>query len=259
MEKQKRRIKNKIEIKITTIFLIIEIVIYIAFMYLDCSEKGSNIISNNLKFIGIILCFLFSMILYSKNTDQKDIYILRAALLFTLISDLCILILNRYTLGTMTFCIVQVLYLIRLYRFKKQIGIKSSLWKYLIRNGLITIGVIFILITFKVKFDWLVIVSILYFVSIVLNVGDAIWIAYKSKALKTIIFAFGMVLFLLCDINVGLFNISDFVAIDGVLFSKIYAFATIAMWMFYLPAQVGIALSGYSDVFWKRGKCIEKY
>jgi len=106
----------------------------------------------------------------------------------------------------------------------------------------------------RIEFDWLVIISVLYFVSIVLNVRDAVWVAYKTKSLKTIIFAIGMVLFLLCDINVLLFNISDFVAIDSALFSNVYAFAAIAMWMFYLPAQVGIAISGASFIFLKRGK-----
>ena len=242
MEKQSNRHNKGIETAITTAFLLIELLIYIAFMYLDISQTKTYSFSSNLKFIGIILCFLFSLNRFSKGTDQTDKYILRGALIFTVISDLFILIIDHYTLGILTFCIVQLLYLIRLCRWRNQLGIKGSLWKYLNRN-LFAFGVLCILLSYKMKLGLLVVLSILYFVSIVLNVFDSVWIAFKSKTRKTIIFAFGMVVFLLCDINVLLFNLNGFVTIEGVWFSRIYAFATIAMWMFYLPAQVVISLS----------------
>ena len=246
MGKQSNRQNKGIELAITTAFLLIELLIYIAFMYLDISEKGSFIISNNLKFIGIILCFLFSLKRYSKGTDPTDIYILRGALLFTVISDLFILIIDYYTLGILTFCIVQLLYLIRLCRWRNQLGIKSSPWKHLNRN-LLAFGVLCILLSREIELGLLVVLSILYFVSIVLNVFDSVWIAYKSKARKAITFAVGMVLFLLCDINVLLFNLNSFVTINGVWFARLYAFASIAMWMFYLPSQVIIALNSGKD------------
>lgn len=247
MERQSNSQNKGIEIAITTAFLLTELIIYTVFMYLDISEKGTYIISNNLKLIGVILCFLFSLKWYSKGTNRKDLYILRGALLFTVISDLFILIIDYYTLGILTFCIVQLLYLIRLCRWRNQLGIKRSLWKYLNRN-LFAFGVLCILLSFKMELELLVVLSILYFVSIILNVCDSVWIAYKLKTRKVITFAFGMVLFLLCDINVLLFNLNGFVTINEVWFSRIYAFATIAMWMFYLPSQVVIALSGGKSI-----------
>jgi len=47
----------------------------------------------------------------------------------------------------------------------------------------------------------------------------------------------GMVLFLLCDINVALYNILN----EGLF----YNISSISMWLFYLPSQVLLSLSGY--------------
>jgi hypothetical protein len=51
-----------------------------------------------------------------------------------------------------------------------------------------------------------------------------------------------MVLFLLCDINVGLFNLSDFIT-PSPAYNIIYSISSILMWTFYAPSQVLIALS----------------
>jgi hypothetical protein len=53
-----------------------------------------------------------------------------------------------------------------------------------------------------------------------------------------------MVLFLLCDLNVGVFNLTGFVSVNSSWFHNLYAISAIAMWLFYLPAQVFISLSG---------------
>jgi hypothetical protein len=61
------------------------------------------------------------------------------------------------------------------------------------------------------------------------------------------IFAAGLVLFLLCDINVGLFNLSGFVSVTGRVVEILYSLSSILMWTFYAPSQVLIAIS--SDNF----------
>jgi hypothetical protein len=56
-------------------------------------------------------------------------------------------------------------------------------------------------------------------------------------------FTAGMVLFLLCDINVGLFNLSDFLTVTST-YEIIYELSAVLMWTFYAPSQVLLALSG---------------
>lgn len=225
------------------LFLLIELVLYSTFLYLDILVKGAFLVSMYLKFASIILCFLMTFMLYARNVTQ-DIVLLRFAFLFTVISDLCILILDSYFLGLITFSIVQMLYLIRLQCWRNHQGKKNPLCFFLLRNLLFALVIIGILIILRISLEKLILISIFYFVSIFFNTVDALRIGWSVQKKQFKLYAIGMVLFLLCDINVGLFNLSDFIQIEKTWFNKIYEFATIAMWMFYLPAQVMISLSG---------------
>ncbi len=234
------------------IYILIQILVYISFMTIDITQSSLYSASSFLKFSGIALCFLFTILYYSRNCDRKDIHVLRFALLFTVISDLFILILDYYLIGLVTFCIVQSLYLIRLGKWRKDLKIGDTaaiILKNFVRNLIITSIVLLILIVIKIKLEWLIIISCYYFISILFNVIDAILLAAKSKHKNKVIFAGSMILFILCDINVGFFNLSDFIFISSKWFTLLYSFSTIAMWMFYLPAQLGISLSGQMNEY----------
>lgn len=225
-------------------FVLMELFIYIAFMYLDVSVKGSYALSAGLKFTGILLCFLFTLLLYSRRQAGMDIFLLRGALLFTVVSDLFLLILDYYFYGMVFFCVVQLLYMLRLNRWRKEQGRGIRIWILLVRNLLPALLIIGIFARLNSKPDGLLCVSAIYFTGIVLNTADAVLIQRRSRIKRQGLYAAGMMLFLLCDINVGLFNMGDFTVIRGSWFGRLYEFAAIAMWMFYLPAQVGISLSG---------------
>lgn len=239
--------KNNLRKNFILLFLLIELVLYITFLYQDLSQQGSILISMNLKYIGIIICFLFSLLFYPWKNATLDCMLLRCALLFTVISDWYIVMRDSYFYGLITFCIVQLLYLIRLHCWRKEQGIRTFLISYILRNILFTLIITGVLIFFKITLDELVFTAIFYFVSIIFNTMDAIRIQLKEKEKSYQLYAVGMVLFLLCDINVGLFNLSDFMVVEGTWFNKIYEFAAIAMWLFYLPAQVVISLSGVKN------------
>ncbi|MCR5330365.1 MAG: hypothetical protein K6E62_04155 [Lachnospiraceae bacterium] len=61
--------------------------------------------------------------------------------------------------------------------------------------------------------------------------------------LRPVVFLVGMILFLLCDINVLLYNLGDYVSIDAPLYNSLSAAAPYLIWVFYLPSQVLIVLS----------------
>jgi hypothetical protein len=232
------------------IFIIVELLLYVGFMFIDITGKGSYIISVGLKFTGIIMCFLYTMIIRKGKEDKADLLILRTALFFTVISDLFILMLDYYLIGLLTFCVVQSFYVVRLGRWRNQMELVTGpgeIPKRFGRNIAVTLVILGSLLVFKVKIEALVVVSGFYFISILFNVMDSVIIAVKSKIRSRILYAAGMVLFLLCDMNVGLFNVSGFVDISGGWFTALYQFAAVAMWMFYLPAQTLIALSGLSE------------
>jgi hypothetical protein len=95
-----------------------------------------------------------------------------------------------------------------------------------------------------VTMEFLLIISALYFTCIVTNTVTAMKSAIHSPENKgNRLFAIGMGLFLLCDINVGLYNLSGFISLPANINEFLYTMSSILMWTFYAPSQVIIALS----------------
>lgn len=198
---------------------------------------GSIALSCYIKYTVIILCFCYA--LFSRGSNKSISLCLKGALLFTLISDLFILMLDRYFIGILTFIVTQQLYNTMLCLKKNQ---KYAIWAIL---QVIAAAVICLLLfLLKVEPDALLIASIFYFVCILTNTFRAASAVFHDKRDKgMLLYAIGMILFLLCDINVGLFNLTNFIALPDHIYNGIYNASSILMWTFYAPAQVLIALS----------------
>lgn len=254
MERSEKRVKGRVEDNekvgrsvnlkfITTLFICLEFCIYFIFMIIDVTAIVNYTVSSYLKFIGIILCLLYTLISFNTSIDKKDQLLLTAALVFTVTADLFLLIYDFYLAGVITFCIVQMLYMLRINRWDENRNLSITLVKKIVRNILVIIAIIIILLFFPITWEVLTFASIIYFIGILGNMSDSLRIAKKSKKRKHCLFAIGLVLFVLCDINVGLFNLIQVSTVSNGWMQIIYNCAAIAMWMFYLPAQVLIALS----------------
>ena len=125
--------------------------------------------------------------------------------------------------------------------------IKKAGYAYTYRLLLqITIAAVvcFLVSVIGVALEGLVIASVFYFVCISTNVFTAFSVAgMEPKSRGNLIYAIGMLLFLLCDINVGVFNLSGFISLPEHLYELLYSASSILMWTFYAPAQVLIAIS----------------
>lgn len=231
------------------LFIILQLILYIAFLILDFTH-GNITISSYIKFMVIIGCFCYALFV-KESADKSILFIMKAALFFTVISDLLILILDVYIYGVLTFIIVQQLYGLRisLEKYGERGKIENKwIFNSFIRRLLLQLVVSFIILSITtlagVKPEPLMVVSIFYFINIVMNTLTAIKTALSCPAGKSVrIFALGMLLFLLCDINVGLFNITGFIEMPLGTYSVIYEFSSILMWAFYAPAQVLLTLS----------------
>lgn len=224
-------------------FIVFELILYFSFLYIDIFDNKYFEMSSILKFIGIVGCFCYVLFLLENNNPQYT-YLVRGALFFTVISDIFLLLTNESEKGVFTFCIVQGIYRYYLWSINKQEFKKEDKFTFLyLPNIMIGFLVLTIMYFLSMPLNILLGITIFYFVSIVINVIAAIKTAILIRDGSTVIFAVGMVLFLFCDINVGIFNIADFLIIDSSIFNGIYEFSTIGMWLFYLPAQVLLALS----------------
>ena len=168
-----------------------------------------------IKYLGIILCFIFSLL--NKN------YIISLAQLFTLIADYFLLVIDKYyVIGLISFIVVQLIYMYYLYLSK----VKTYIY--------IRIIIILAVLTFVNNFLFLYSLVLCYFSLLVMNTICS----YSNK--KLIILSIGLSLFICCDVCVGLHNILD----RGTL----YEIVTMSMWIFYLPSQVLITIGGLQDV-----------
>lgn len=225
-------------------FIILQLVLYISFLFLDI-QGGNYVLSNYIKFTVVALCLLYVFIYGYKNFDSQLLF-LRLALIFTLISDIQLLLLDNYNYfyGVLTFILAQEFHGIRIsildnskVRYIKDFTVR------LLYKSLTGLAICLLLWVANVQINGLLAASVFYFICMLTNTVRSLKLTVRNKERKDIrLLAIGMVLFLLCDINVGLFNLSAFLPV-GPVYDKIYALSSILMWTFYAPSQVFISLS----------------
>lgn len=219
------------KIPILRIMLVIIAILYISFLYIDITDVKIFISSDGIKYICIILCFIISLLIGDDCLSRRDRHLLRLGLFFTVIADLFLLVYSYHTLGVSIFCIAQTFHSIRYDNEKAYTIIKKNL---LILFVIITIYLI--VNSFIIDIEFLFTVAFFYAILLVVNVIKAIRACRYNlfPSPNKYMIAWGMVLFLLCDINVALFNIIENNSIPFIL-----------IWFFYLPSQVLLALSGW--------------
>lgn len=211
------------------VFILAETAIYIAFIAIQVPTHTDPIY---LKYAGILLCVAVSAA--SVYFFRKDGITITVALVFTAISDLFILVLNKYyEVGVSTFIIVQLAHFARIYLISgKKPWISLGIRLGFIVAALITFGVLG-------KLNALIGLVCVYFPLLVANVVDSALLIKISK--KFILYFVGLLLFLGCDIFVGLCEAGK-IGIS-IIPSDLDFFAHLMIWLCYLPAQTCIVLS----------------
>ena len=186
------------------IFIIIELSIYVCFISMDLFSTNSTYI----KYAGIVLCFVFSII------NKQRLKSLAFAL--TLIADYFLLVINNYyPTGIIVFISAQLVYHVFLGNINNY---KVSLFL-----GFLFLSIGLIVLNYTLGLNTLSVLALVYFSNLLVNV-------YMSYYKNKVIFL-GFVLFVFCDACVGLHNVF---LTNNVL--------SVLMWVFYLPSQVLISL-----------------
>lgn len=199
----------------TAAFLGLEAALYAAFMTLDLTGGSGDPV----KYASIAVCLVFS-VLFARRGGSR---LMAAAMALTLGADTFLLLLNdHYGAGVALFCGVQGLYLIRILRrcgrslWGLRLFLVGAAWAGLWALGLLSP---------------LNLLAAVYFANFLVN-------ACQALSLSMPLFAWGLWLFLLCDVCVGVHTQPE-------LFPGwLAAFAQVGMWLFYLPGQVLLVLSG---------------
>lgn len=207
-------------------FLLAEGVLYAIFLCLDLFLpcNGWDV---PLKYGGVLLCFLWTL----GAAGNRDGKLTSAALAFTLLADLFLLVLNRwYWAGVSAFCVVQLLYLARLHRAgQRPLAFRLRLRAILAGTLLAAAGILGGL-------NPLTGLTLFYFSQLLANAFASLSLGRRGD-----LFALGLFLFIGCDLCVGLRNLSA--ALPGTAPFSPLPFVQFGMWLFYLPSQVLISLS----------------
>ena len=198
--------------------------LWLSFLFLDLSQMAP---STWVKFAAICLCCLTAL-LGARTPDGK---LVAAALCFTVGADWFLLVRNdHYLAGVGLFLIVQALYSLRIYRLRGGGPASPLLALRLLPLVLCGQACLF-------RPDLLLPgTALVYFFNLCLNALEAFSLGKDSKG-----FAWGLVLFVCCDVCVGAWNLSP------LLPTALTEFARVGMWMFYLPSQVLIVLSAQQE------------
>ncbi|MCF6461313.1 lysoplasmalogenase family protein [Clostridium sp. Cult3] len=222
--------------RIIGILLLFIVILYIWFMYMDIFDIHGFISTDRLKFLSMIIVFIISLFTRKDALSYKDLHLLQVGLFITLIADLFLLILDsHYILGIFLFSIVQIIYSFRYELRNLKLAIRNFIVIFL------SLSIVYFIVNkLVIELDFIWIMGIFYAFCLLNSVAKA-FKAYRYKIYpkpNRHMVLIGMILFLLCDISVAMYNIFS----EGLL----YSISSIAMWLFYLPSQVLLALSGYN-------------
>jgi len=178
-----------------------------------------------LKFIFIVACFVIAVTSYFFCQSKKDWAWLTAGLLFTVGADYFLVIQNHHLMGVAVFCFAHVCYILR--------GLNSEKHKQKVALIVAPFLIVAIVIVFAngAIFVLAGIYAALFLMNIAVNIKFC-------KINKPIVLT-GLILFALCDMNVLLFNSPHQLDIP-----VIFPFAFQLIWVFYLPSQLLLAVSG---------------
>lgn len=221
--------KKVVNIAAASLFIAAEIAIYLTFMCAGLNKSSANAV----KYTGIILCAAFA-VFCCKNLRPCD-FLLAAAMIFTVISDWFLLIIeDNLEIGLSTFIIAQLLHFARIYVLRK----KQPYISLILRLLLCAAGII--LLYYFNSLTLLTALVCVYFINLLVNFADSFLLLKINKLYA--LFTIGLLLFICCDVCVGLYNFGKVLNIS--IPSAVRSFADTGMWAFYLPSQTLIVLSG---------------
>ena len=189
-----------------------------------------NLATTYLKFSLVVICFLYVLLYFLHQFLKdgcRDRLFLMCALLFTVLADIFLLVLNaHYEAGISIFIIAQLIHFLRASRQLKDR--KTYLYISIGLRILLCVGVPLLLFPLG-QVSSTNILSMVYFPLLGMNLVDSLFVVIKIDRQKGIYLSVGFFLFLCCDISVGLSNL-------GVSLWWL-------IWIFYGPSQMLIALS----------------
>lgn len=224
-------IKNKkLLVCLAAIFLVLEAALAILL------QTSQALFPINLRYTVVILACIFCVAL----ADRSIPYLFtQAALILTVCADYFLVYSSELQQlpAMIFFSFVQISYFLRIY-FEDANALRK--WLHLIsRLAFSVAGIIITLAVLGKSADAVAVVSIFYYVNLLLNIVFA-FIRIKTNAILPI----GLLLFIMCDTVIGLTFLGSYLTVspESVIYRIIYPGFDLA-WAFYAPSQTLLAIS----------------
>jgi len=210
------------------IFLVLEAILYVIILV----QTFTNQVAPEFRYFVVVLAALFSLLLSVCIRKKKNLFLL-LAFLFTCGADYFLVLADAYyEVAVLLFGVAQIFHCLRIFAQDAR-DWKSSLFLRLGLLALVTIGLILLKMA-----SLLYLAGSFYIIQLVINAVDAL---RRVKQDKTYILLFlGLILFIFCDITVGLYGIYPTLGIPQKTAYLISDFT----YLFYVPSQALIAYTG---------------
>ena len=202
-------------------------ILYVAFIIDDVFVSSGASISSILKYIAILLCLVSAIVVFFQSGNARDARLQIIILLFTVIADYFLLFTSYFTAGILIFLGA---HLTAIYRYH------APIFKICVISVALAFVVWLVSVIAGQPID-LMFCAVAAYMFTIITATIATFIA-RQAPVNNFLSRCGMILFLLCDVNVALYNSLP----RDAAFSDT---SMVLMWVFYLPAQTMLSLSAY--------------
>lgn len=218
---------KKARIALFAAWTALEFCLYASFLILDFFFDSPTVC---LKYAGIVLLLIY--VALDALIVRRISVFFALGLLFTLVADTFLLLIDDfYWIGLISFNLVQNLYFL---------GLQKEIRFFRIHALLRLALYIVVPIAGGITGEWEVILSGSYLLCLLANIVVLAFFCPKSRNNRILLL--GWLLFLACDINVGLFNLGNYFSLPANVQNALMDISGNLMWLFYLPSQYLIAL-----------------
>ena len=186
-------------------------------------------------YCAVLLAFAFCFFFFEKSPAYLFTQI---ALLFTVAAD-SILVFQHMEYATLAMCFFSVTQLSYAARLHASLPAKMRPCHLAVRTVLSAAAVGAVFVVVGKDTDALAVISLFYFANLLMNAAFA-FVDFQKNPL----FAFGLCLFVLCDVFVGFSMLGGYLALPDTRFVQFLVSPPINMaWVFYLPSQTILGIS----------------
>lgn len=248
------------ENRLAKLLFVLSALLLVAFTVFDILNIFP-LISDSLKLSGIVLCFLYTVMLLFTYGAELDRVMLMLSMLFAIAADVFLLFTSQYLIGILLFCFVQEFQSVRLLSIRRSIVRMNGrisvsyrsykTWRAVLLQNLFQLLLSAVLLAVSqlvpIKNAALLAAALFYGIGFLLNLIRVFSVSHDVRLLDDMrplrFYAFGMLFYFICDLLLIVIQLPVYLPfLSG--FAGYAGYVRLFVWPFYLSGMAMIAASG---------------